>query len=287
MTKGMFNSRDGTPIYYEVLGEGRPLFLCYGLLCRREHWVHQLPFFAARYQVVVIDYRGHQRSGIPLNDKNLTIEWCAKDLQDTANLLGLQEFSCLGHSMGVPVLAHLAAWEPVRLKSNVYICGSVNNPFEQMLFTDRLDPIFSASATVFEKAPFVAERVWQALTQRNPISDFVAAQLGFNPDVARKDDVGSYLEGVRQARPEVFYRLMSDYRAVDRRTLLQQSKVPTLVVAGDEDCITPLPVQREMAQLLPHSQFVQVAGGSHNAHMDFPDFVNERIRSFFEKVSYV
>lgn len=283
----MFNSRDGTPIYYESYGEGRPLFLCYGLLCRREHWVHQLPFFAARYQTIVIDYRGHQRSGLPLNDKNITIEWCAKDVQDAADHLGLKEFSCLGHSMGVPVLAHLAPWEPTRLKANVYICGSVNNPFERMLFTDRLDPVFSASASFFEKAPAVAERLWHQLTQRNPVSDFVAAHLGFNPEVASKDDVASYLEGVRQARPEVFYRLMSDYRAVDRRELLGQSKIPTLVVAGDEDCITPLPVQKEMAELLPGHHYVQVAGGSHNAHMDFPVFVNESIQSFFEKVGYV
>jgi pimeloyl-ACP methyl ester carboxylesterase len=286
MTKGMFNSRDGTPIYYEVHGEGRPLFLCYGLLCRREHWSHQLPFFAARYQVIVIDYRGHQRSGLPRNDKNLTIEWCAKDVQDTADLLGLKEFSCLGHSMGVPVLAHLTQWEPVRLKANVFICGSVNNPFEQMLFTGRLDSVFSASASIFEKAPFVAESAWRRLTQRNRVSDFIAAQLGFNPDVALKDDVASYLEGVQQSRPEVFYRLMLDYRAVDRRALLQESKVPCLVVAGDEDCITPLPVQEEMARLLPKGQFVRVAGGSHNAHMDFPDFVNERIQAFFKKVGY-
>jgi pimeloyl-ACP methyl ester carboxylesterase len=285
--KGLFTSRDGTPLYYEVLGKGRPLLLSYGLLCRREHWRHQVPYFSTKYQVIIVDYRGHQRSGFPKNERNLTLEWCAKDLLDTADFLGLSDFACLGHSVGVPILAHLTALAPERVKANVFICGSVNNPFQQMLFTDKLDALFQWTAKLFELSPLAAEIFWKRFTQRSAFGYFVAAQLGFNPEVAESRDVESYLEGVRATRPEVFYRLMMDYRSVDRRALLAESTAPTLVIAGDEDCITPLPIQEGVTRLLRRGELEVIQGGSHNAHTDFPDLVNSSIDKFLTKVGYV
>lgn len=283
---GLLQSRDGTPIYYEVQGEGRPLIFCYGLLCRRDHWKHQIPYFASRYQIIQFDYRGHQRSALPKNEKNLTLEWCARDIQDLIQFLDLKEVACLGHSVGVPVLTHLALMEPQRVKANVFICGSVNNPFEQMLFTHRLDAVFEASAHLFEQAPLAADVLWRQFTGRHAFARFMASQLGFNPEVAHWEDVEGYLQGVRETPPQVFYRLMQDYRRVDRLPLVQQSQVPTLVIAGDEDCITPMPVQEKITQLLKRGEMERVQGGSHNAHMDFPELVNAKIESFLNRVGY-
>src|SRR5262245_22063647 len=104
--RGLFPARDGTSLYYEVSGEGRPLVFCYGLLCRRDHWRHQLQHFRKRYRIVTFDYRGHNASGTPANDRHMTLEWCARDVEDLMNYLGLEEAVCLGHSLGVPVLTH-------------------------------------------------------------------------------------------------------------------------------------------------------------------------------------
>lgn len=283
---GMFPARDGTPIYYETHGTGRPLIFCYGLLCRRDHWKHQVPYFAARYQVILFDYRGHQKSAMPRNERNLTLEWCARDIQDLMRYLELSEASCLGHSVGVPILTHLAQMEPERVKANVFICGSVNNPFQQMLFTHRLDALFEASSRLYEWVPGAADLFWKKFTGKHAFAHFMAAQLGFNPEVARPEDVLGYLEGVRETPPAVFYQLMRDYRSVDRRPLLGQCKIPTLVIAGDEDCITPMPVQENIARLLPRAELERIAGGSHNAHMDYPDQVNETIQAFLDRVGY-
>ena len=283
---GLFQSRDGTSIYYEVHGTGRPLILCYGLLCRRDHWKHQIPFFAPHYQIIQFDYRGHQKSAMPRNEQNLTLEWCARDIQDLIHFLDLKEVACLGHSVGVPVLTHLALMEPERIKAQVFVCGSVNNPFQQMLFTDRLDALFETASKIHEAVPAAGDVIWKQFTGRHAFSHFVAAQLGFNPDLARPEDVQGYLDGVRETAPAVFYRLMRDYRAVDRRPLLEESQIPTLVIAGEDDCITPIPVQEVIARLLPRGELERIPGGSHNTHMDFPDLVNERMQAFLNKVGY-
>jgi 3-oxoadipate enol-lactonase len=283
---GFLRSDDGTPLYYESRGKGPVILMCYGLLCRKEHWRHQVAFFKKHFRVILFDYRGHQRSPIPVNDKNLTVEWCTRDAQAVIHRLGIESFAAFGHSLGVPVVAELAVREPKRLKAAVFICGAVSNPFDQMFFTDRVDKIFEWTAYAFEWFPTTASEVWKRLTGTNPVSYFLTAQLGFNPVTSDKKDILSYMEGVQQTHPHVFYKLLKDYRHTDRRVLLPQIEAPTLVVAGQEDCVTPFPVQEEIAQLLKHGELERVLEGSHNAHMDFPKQVNESILSFLQRSGF-
>jgi len=284
---GMFPSEDGTPIYYEVRGEGRPLVLCYGLTCRREHWHYQIGPLSHRYRVILLDYRGHHRSGVPANEMNLTLSWCARDVRAVMNHLRLDEAVCLGHSMGVPVVSMVAGLEPERVKACVFICGAVSNPFEHMFFTDRLGTVHRASALLFDNAPELMGKVWGALTTHNPFSYFLTSRFGFNPQSARERDILMYMEGVNATPLTVFHRLLNDYVSKVSKEVVTQVICPTLVVAGDSDFITPIEVQQEMAELMPSSEFFPVSGGSHNAHMDSPEAVNERIFEFLKAIEYV
>lgn len=280
---GFLRSDDGTPVYFESRGTGPVLLFCYGLLCRREHWRHQVAFFQKHFRVVMFDYRGHQRSPIPVNDRNLTVDWCTRDAQAVIHRLGITEFAAFGHSLGVPVVAELAVREPERCKAAILICGAVNNPFDQMFFTNRVDRVFEWTSFAFEWFPTVASEAWKRLTVTNPLTYFLTSQLGFNPLTSDKRDVLSYMEGVQQTHPQVFYALLRDYRLNDRRALLPLIQAPTLVVAGDEDCVTPFAVQEEIAALLPNGELERVLEGSHNAHMDFPDQVNSSILEFLQR----
>ncbi|NDD05341.1 MAG: alpha/beta hydrolase, partial [Proteobacteria bacterium] len=100
-SQGLFKASDGTSLFFEVQGEGKPLVFCYGLTCRRDHWRHQIAYFAKNYQIITFDYRGHHNSSRPLNDQHLTLDWCANDLVDLFNHLRIQEAVVLGHSLGV------------------------------------------------------------------------------------------------------------------------------------------------------------------------------------------
>lgn len=283
--KGLFPARDGTPIYYEVSGEGPPLIFCYGLLCRRDHWRHQIRHYADRYRIITFDYRGHNASGVPRNDRHITLEWCARDVEDLMNYLKIEDAVCLGHSLGVPVLVHAALLLKKRMRGMVLVCGSVYNPFQHMLYTHRLMPVYRATSKLFEHFPDAYARIFRSVTQTK-LTRFMILQLGFNPETALDEDVDGYLAGVNSSPLATFYALLSDYTSVDRRKLLPKVKQPTLVLAGDEDCVTPLHVQEEMARLLPHAHFDVIHQGSHNAHSDFPDVCNDRIDQFLERIEY-
>lgn len=283
--QGFFRAEDDTPIYFQVEGEGRPLLFCYGLLCRCQHWVHQVDRFRKTHRIVTFDYRGHQRSGRPRNDRNLTLGWVARDITGLLDHLGMEEIVGLGHSLGVPALVK-AMSEERRFRAGVLICGAVTNPFLHMFYTDRIQKLYQATAVAHEHLPEVTDYLWRRFTRVNPVSRFLIRHLGFNPETALDRDVLSYMEGVAETPFAVFQAFLRDYTRFDGRGLLPRVEAPVLVVAGEDDVITPVYLMEEMARLLPKGELVKVAQASHNAHMDFPDEVNDAISAFLERFSY-
>ncbi len=104
-------SIDGTPITYEVHGEGAlALVFVHGWSCDRSYWKGQLEPFSRRYKVVAIDLAGHGASGI--GRKNYTIESFGADVATVVNKLNLQHIILIGHSMGGDVIASAARQLP-------------------------------------------------------------------------------------------------------------------------------------------------------------------------------
>ena len=285
--RGFFPADDGTSLYYEVLGHGRPLVLCYGLTCQREHWRYQVEHFSKHYQVVLFDYRGHPCSDIPKNEKHLTVEWCGKDVLSLIRYLKLERPVCMGHSLGVSIVVSAISQCPELFHGAVFVCGAVSNPFDHMFHTDKLNAIFQIYSKLCELAPDTMTEVWRRFTARTPFNFFMASRFGFNPFRAQDRDVNMYLEGVNRTPMSVFHTLLRDYVDFDGRSLLGKIAMSVLVVAGESDYITPLKVQEEMVKLLPNSQLELVPYGSHNAHMDYADRVNRRIETFLKEIGYV
>lgn len=283
--RGWFKAEDDTSIFYEVQGQGKPLILCYGLVCRRTHWNHQLARFLPRYQVITFDYRAHHRSTQPRNDRNLTLDWCARDVQSLMDHLGLKQAVVAGHSLGVPV-CELAMLRDKRIKAGIWICGAVSNPFDHMFYTDRLNLLYQFTRMAHRFTPDTAERAWSWLTKRTPVSYLLTAQLGFNPETANPGDIVNYMQGVHETPFKVFQSFLRDYAEFDGRDLLADIKKPVLIIAGEDDLITPMYLMEEMNELLVKGEFARVARASHNAHSDFPDEVNERIDAFLTRIRY-
>jgi pimeloyl-ACP methyl ester carboxylesterase len=53
------------------------------------------------------------------------------------------------------------------------------------------------------------------------------------------------------------------------------AKIPTLIVCGDRDLVTPADYSRKMAEVLPESELVIVARAGHLVLLDKPDSVSD------------
>ena len=284
--QGFAKGEDGTALYYSVYGEGRPLLLCYGLTCRREHWHYQLSHFAKTHQVILFDYRGHHASSVPLNDQNITIRWCARDVRAILDHLKLQEAVLFGHSMGVPVVVEAMALLGNKIKGAVLVCGAITNPFQHMFYTNRMVQVYKLYSRLHWLAPDAAEQLWRRLTTQTWFNYFLASRLGFNPSQAQEQDVRGYIEGVNSTAWPVFFSLISDYSRYDGMPTLAKIKAPVLVIGGQRDYLTPIGVIEQMAKGFAKADLESIPHGSHNAHMDFPEDVNDLISEFLHGIKY-
>ena len=57
-----FKTNDGVEIYYDVQGEGRPLFMLPGWTCTTKFWKYNVPELSKHFKVICMDMRGHGES---------------------------------------------------------------------------------------------------------------------------------------------------------------------------------------------------------------------------------
>jgi pimeloyl-ACP methyl ester carboxylesterase len=66
--------------------------------------------------------------------------------------------------------------------------------------------------------------------------------------------------------------------------LLPSIRVPTLVLVGHEDVISPPAEMRAIADAIPNAQFVEVPDAGHMTTMENPQAVNAALRAFMERI---
>jgi pimeloyl-ACP methyl ester carboxylesterase len=69
----------------------------------------------------------------------------------------------------------------------------------------------------------------------------------------------------------------------DSRELLPGIEIPTLVIVGDGDAITPPEIAREMAEMIEWASLIVIRGAGHLSALEEPDQVTTAMRLWLEK----
>ena len=112
-------SVNGKNIYYEVYGEGEPLFLLHGYTLSSKSWLPYVNDFDKEYEVYLIDLTGHGKSDAFKED--LSIKSVAEDLNSLTKYLKLDKIKAIGFSFGGDVLYQLALINPSLIESMITI----------------------------------------------------------------------------------------------------------------------------------------------------------------------
>lgn len=284
---GAFESFDGTKIYYEVRGSGRPIFLCYGLACLINHWTHQIRYFSREYQTIVFDYRGHHSSETPVNRENLSIDAICRDIKGLADHLGIESASFWGHSFGVQVLLRLYDMYPELVSNLVFINGFAANPIKGMFGVDALPTLFELFKEGYRNFPETLSRVWKTAVSSPLAIPLSSLAGGFNISLTAMKDIEVYSRGVAAMDLDLFITLFDQMMSYDGTPVLDRIEVPTLIISGSKDGVTPLSHQEKMHQRIRGSELMRVPYGSHCTQLDLPDFVNLRAEKFLAQIGYV
>jgi pimeloyl-ACP methyl ester carboxylesterase len=285
VSHGYVKGFDGTKLFYSTEGKGKPLVFCYGLVCSSLHWTYQIEHFQQSHQAVWFDYRGHQNSEVPKNLKSLTLENIARDLGTVLDELGIKECVLLGHSMGVNVVLEFYRQNPERVLGMVLANGTAKRPLETLFRNNALQAGFQILKKAYQKSPELVSLLWK-LQKGNPIARTLVALGGFNPHLTPQADIELYVDQVAEMDPAILIHLIENYDNYDATAWLHTIQVPTMILAGEQDNMTPVEQQELMHQLIPHSQLEVIRHGSHCPQMDLPDLVNLKIEKFLDELNY-
>jgi 3-oxoadipate enol-lactonase len=251
-------------LYYETSGSGAPLLLLHGLGSSSADWALQAPAFAARWQVVTVDLRGHGRSQD--GARRYTIAQMAEDVAALLAELELPPAHVVGLSLGGCAAQILAAGHPERVRSLVLV-----NTFARL----RPDGLRGAGRLIM--------RAWLFGTAPMPVlAEYVAAGLFPKPE-----QNAIYTEAVarlsrNQKRP--YLAAMHAALGFDARAQLGRIRCPTLVVAGDRDRTVPRAAIDELCRGIPGARFALIEDSGHATPYDQPEAFNQAVMEFIAGV---
>lgn len=281
---GSFRSFDGTKIYYEVRGEGYPVILNYGIGCLINHWRHQIRYFSQHYKVIAWDYRGHHRSEIPEDREHLGIDSLAQDLKGLMDHLQIQQASLWGHSFGVEMLVRFYDLFPQMVHDLVFVNGFVENPLRGMFGSDLTESFFQMFKSGYQKLPETLSFLFKTGVQ-NPLAIKLSAMAGgFNLQLTSLKDIEIYARGIASMDLSAFLQLFEGMLRYNGKPVLERIQVPTIIIGGKQDSVTPMKHQEEVHRMIRGSEFFMVPYGSHCTQLDMPELVNLKIENFLKSI---
>lgn len=279
---GYFTSFDGTEIYYESRGEGIPLIFCYGIGCLINHWIYQIKDLSTTYNTIVFDYRAHHKSGAPSDLQQMTVEAIAKDLNALIEHLKVKSPVIIGHSFGTQVLLKFHEMYPEVARGYISVNGFATNPVAGMFGNNFAENLFKFIKNGFTLLPETMTAFWR-IGINNPVSMRLSALAGgFNINLTQYKDIEIYARGISSMDLKNFIPLFGDMIDFDGRSVFSSIDQPVLLIGGQKDALTPTDKQFQMHRRIKNSEIQIVPYGSHCTQLDFPDFVNLRIRKFLD-----
>jgi pimeloyl-ACP methyl ester carboxylesterase len=287
-TTGYLECEDGAHLYFEDTGgDGPCLLFLYGLGCSIAHWKYprqHLKNRAPKLRQVWFDLRGHGKSPLTMGDKPLTLEVLLSDLTHLCSELKLTDVHVLGQSFGGSIALKFAAMRPDLVKSVVGLAAPGRNPMDDEPLGKLPTLSFKFLTRLNRIARPAIKQVYQGLPLLAPLLIEIIRHRGFNPKLAKTEDIAEYVDHLVRNDPNLFYDLAHELTDFNVSKFAADIKAPVLLIAGAQDQIVTLDHSKWLLKQLPTAELDFIKHGSHCPHMDDPGTVNRRIAKFYEKI---
>jgi pimeloyl-ACP methyl ester carboxylesterase len=235
---------------YLQAGQGHALLLVHGAGGNAEVWAAQLDGLAGAARVVAVDLPGHGASeGRGLASVAAYAEWVVSFLDAT----GLDRVVLGGHSMGGAIAQLVALASPGRLRGLVLVgTGTRLRVLPRLVALLRADP---------------------------PAGRSLVASLAYSP-ATPPGHVIQAERGLAETTPAV---TLGDYVACDRFDVtadVHRIAVPTLVVVGRDDRLTPPKHAAHLAAAIRGARLVEVEHAGHFVQLEQPEATNAAVGDF-------
>lgn len=230
-----------------------------------------------KVRMIFYDQRGHGRSD-EAPPETYTITQLGQDLETVLQVIAPRgPIVLVGHSMGgMTVLSHARQF-PERYGSRITGAalissaaeGVAESPLGEILNNPALDAVRRAARS----APKLVDRGRTAV--RSLIGPVLRAASYTDKRVS--PSIAAFSEKMMLGTPvPTMVEFLHALEVHDETAALPTlARIPTLIVCGDRDLVTPAEYSRKMAEVLPESELVIVARAGHLVLLDKPASVND------------
>lgn len=252
----------GGELACEVSGTGPALLLLHAFPLGLAMWDPQAAALADAWQLVRFDCRGF--GGSPPGDGLLTMERIADDAAGVLDRLGLASAVVCGVSMGGYAAFAMVRRHPERIRA--------------LVLADTRAGADSPEARANRAAQAEKVRREGALA----IADAALPKLLGSTSHRERPELVARVRRIIEANPP---RGIADALAglaarADSTPTLREIRVPTLVVVGEEDAITPLPEAEALQRGIAGSRLAVIPRAGHLSSMENPEEFNRHLRAF-------
>ena len=268
--RGNIDAGGGRTLWVETRGTGPEVLLLGGLTDPVESWQFQLDGLSDRYRLIAFDNAGAGRSPLPPESDVFDSATMAADAATVLRTVGTAgPVHVAGFSGGAQIGQQLALRHPEVVRSLVLVSTWARRDeyFRTTLDTFR----WLVDAAPSERAALEAFFLW-VYTPRAHDDGTVAAII---------DEA---LASPSDQPPEAFRRQLEAFTSHFLLDELSRISVPTLVLAGGIDLVSPPRYGKEVAGAIPGAAFEVWEDEAHQPFQESPDAFNGRVDAFWQSV---
>ena len=256
---------DDFQMAYTDTGIGRPLVLIHGYPFNRTLWDEQVNVLTHSYRVIVPDLRGFGDSDASTGPS--TMNRLAQDVTRLMDHLGISQAVIGGLSMGGYVVLAFYKQFPSRVRA--------------LILADT-----RAQADTEEGKQTRAQQAEKALTEgMGGIADAMLPKLLTPETVSKRPEIVKRVRDMMlKTKPEgAAAALQGMAEREDQTQLLSQITVPTLILVGSEDPITPVADSEKMHEAIRGSRLVVLDKASHVSNIEQAEQFNQELKRFLRE----
>jgi pimeloyl-ACP methyl ester carboxylesterase len=269
---------------YHVVGRGLPVLLGNGLGGSREVWEELIAHANDRYRFLAWDYRGLHRNGSGIEVAH-GVPAHARDALAILDAEGVSRCCFVGWSMGVAVGLELFAQAPSRLSALVFLCGGAKAAWAPGPERAILASLIARSLRLARRSPRASHALLRMGLQ-SPEAYTWARRLGIVGDQVSSDVFGKVTGALLEYDVLSYVGTLDRLGEYDASGILPQVDVPTLVIGGDRDPMTPRAALENLVQGIAGAEYLLLPEATHYALLDQAEHVNLRIEKFWNERGY-
>ena len=257
----------GNPkIAFNQLGDGELIIFIHGIGGNKENWHDNFEVLSKNYNVAALDLRGYGESEDfegPMNFFDV-----ADDIFNLISYLGKKKCHIVGLSMGAQIALYFYKKYPSLTKSIVLVDA----------------PLGFQDFTESEREKFISLR-------RKPIEDgtnlkIMAISIA-NTLIGKKSNKSAYdklVKSMEKLHRKTYLKAIDTFVNSTHYNVFPIIDIPVLVVVGELDNLTPVPMAKEISAKIEGSILEVIPNAGHLTNIENPNKFNKVVLSFLSNL---